>query len=257
MWSLVWTHLVRLLIAAVPFWLFSILIHNVAIVDTLWSLTFIAAAALYATDTTRSQLTFFLVCIWALRLSAHIGARLVWQHRGKEDWRYAAFRRHFGEKSYWWFSLFQVFWLQGVISVVVSLSLLGAMRNDGPKQLWALDYFAVVVWAIGFVFESVGDWQLWAFKSDPSNEGKVLRSGLFALTRHPNYFGDSCVHLAFFLLSAANGHPLLGFIGFALMTFLLLRVSGVTMLEKGLKKKKGAEFEQYQKQVASFVPFVF
>jgi steroid 5-alpha reductase family enzyme len=124
--------------------------------------------------------------IWGLRLTLYI----LWRNWGKgEDYRYQAWREQAGAK--WWWSFFKVFLLQGFLMWVISAPLLAAQISSTPARLTLIDFLAVLVWGVGFFFEAVGDWQLARFKADPSNKGKLLISGVWRYTRHPNYFGDA------------------------------------------------------------------
>ena len=136
---------------------------------------------------------------------------------------------------------------------LISSPLLGAQYDSIQQELTWLDFAGILVWCIGFIFEAGGDWQLARFKSDPSNKGKVLNTGFWKYTRHPNYFGDAAVWWGFALLcmSAGSFIPVLGTV---LMTALIIKVSGVALLEKSLKIKK-PEYEEYIKKTSSFIPW--
>lgn len=236
-------------------WVVSVLMRNASIVDLFWGVGFVLAVWVYfllTPDglTTRKWLVAVLTTIWGLRLSLY----LTWRNWGRpEDFRYQAFRRRYGPERYWWVSLFQVFLLQGVLLWLVSAPLLGAQLNMHGGGLTLLDWLAAGLWLVGFTFEAVGDWQLARFKADPDNAGKLLTSGLWRYTRHPNYFGDACVWWAFGLFSLAAGSvwPVLGSV---LMTILLLRVSGVSLLERTLTKSKPG-YEEYQRRTNAFFPW--
>ncbi len=197
----------------------------------------------------RKLLISTLVTIWGLRLAVHILLR----NWGKaEDFRYAAWRQEAGA-SWWWRSLFKVFLLQGAILWVVAAPLLAAQIHSHPARLTVLDWLAIAVWLIGFIFEAGGDWQLMRFKADPANRGKVLQSGLWRYTRHPNYFGDALQWWGFYLIALAGGG---GWTIFSpvLMTYLLVRVSGVAMLEKTLQEAKPG-YKEYIESTPAFVPW--
>ncbi|RME97198.1 MAG: DUF1295 domain-containing protein, partial [Chloroflexi bacterium] len=172
-------------------WLASLILRDASIVDPFWGTGFVITAWVYfsqAADLTsfRPWLVTMLVTVWGLRLSLHLLAR----NWGKgEDYRYQEFRRN-GGPAWWWQSYFKVFILQGVIMWIVSAPLLVA-QSGGPAGLTPLDYLGVAVWAIGFYFEAAGDFQLARFKANPANKGKLLTSGVWRYTRHPNYFGDA------------------------------------------------------------------
>ncbi|MCK6516192.1 DUF1295 domain-containing protein [Myxococcota bacterium] len=240
-----------MLAALTLLWLVSIPLSDVSIVDPAWGLTFAVQGTVWFTlgaDGGRASLALGLVWVWALRL----GLYLLWRRQGHgEDFRYQEFRRRFGPERYWWLSLFQVFWLQGGLSGLVGLTLLGAMMGDAP--LGWLDALGVAVWAFGFVFEAGGDWQLARFKADPANKGKLLTTGLWRYTRHPNYFGDACQWWGLALLCVAAGTPVAA-LGAVLMTWLIVKVSGVALLERSLERVKPG-YEDYTARTSAFVPW--
>ena len=187
-----------------------------------------------------------LTAIWALRLSLHISIRN-WGEG--EDARYQAIRRK-NEPNFAFKSLYIVFGLQGVLAWIISLPLLFAINGTSAPGL--LDSAALVLWLIGFVFEAGGDYQLMRFRSDPENKGKVLNTGLWRFTRHPNYFGDACIWWAFYLFAASAGAWWTIFAP-ALMTFLLLKVSGVRMLEKDIGERR-PDYAAYIASTNAFLP---
>ena len=136
---------------------------------------------------------------------------------------------------------------------LISAPLLGAQYFGQDKNLGILDYAGITIWITGFIFEAGGDYQLARFKADPSNKGKVLSSGLWHYTRHPNYFGDSAVWWGYGLLSLAAG-SLLPVLGSLLMTALIIKVSGVALLEKNLVEKK-QEYRDYIEKTSAFLPW--
>jgi steroid 5-alpha reductase family enzyme len=188
------------------------------------------------------------VSVWGLRLAGYLHHR----NSGKpEDFRYAAWRRKFGA-TWWWRSFFQVFALQGVIMYLLSVPLVTALNSNVCIESNALTLIGAAVWAIGLAFEATADFQLSSFKSDPQNKGKLMTHGLFAYTRHPNYFGDSVVWWGLWLLSLACGAAWWTIYSPALMSFLLVRVSGVAFLEHYMKKRPG--YDEYMRRTSSFVP---
>lgn len=234
-------------------WLISIKIRNVSIVDLFWGFGFVVAASVYFIFTkgfeTRKILLLSLVAIWGLRLSIY----LAWRNIGKgEDFRYQKFRKDFGEDRYWWYSFISVFLLQGVLMWLISAPLLGAQfyQDDG---LGILDFIGIAIWIIGFVFEAGGDMQLARFKANPANKGKVLSIGFWHYTRHPNYFGDAAVWFGYALicLSAGSYWPVLGTV---LMTALIIKVSGVALLEKTLNNTKPG-YQEYVRKTSAFIPW--
>lgn len=233
-------------------WLVSIRKHDVSIIDIFWGPAFLVAAItfhLHAPDASLPRQLFLgLVALWGLRLAAHIGAR----HNG-EDYRYQAMRAKIGP-SFVWRSLFRVFYLQAALVALICLPHLYIQVAPRPAQLVWSDYVALALFAIGFFFEAVGDWQLQRFRSDPANKGKVMRSGLWAYTRHPNYFGDATIWLAFFFAALASDGGFYSLPSFVLMTFFLLKVSGVGLLEKTIVHRR-PEYRDYIEATPAFVPW--
>lgn len=235
-------------------WLASVFLKNASIVDPFWGTGFIVLAGYYFWQTggwePRKFLVMALAVMWGLRLSFYLS----WRNTGKgEDFRYRQFRQKYGPHRYWWFSFFQVFLLQGVLLWIVSAPLLGAQFYSANAGFGILDGVAVLVWLAGFAFEAGGDLQLARFKANPANKGKLLDTGFWKYTRHPNYFGDAAVWWGFGLLSCAAGSyvPVLGSL---LMTVLLIKVSGVAMLERSLKKDK-PQYAEYIRRTPAFFPW--
>ncbi len=235
-------------------WLLSLILRDSSIVDIFWGTGFIIANGVYLALTpeglpARKWLVSLLLTVWGLRLSLHI-LRRNW--RKGEDYRYQKWRQEAGPK-WWWFSFFKVFLLQGALLWIISVPLLGAQISATPDKLTPLDLVAVLFWAVGFFFEAVGDWQLARFKADPANKGRVLRAGVWRYTRHPNYFGDALQWWAYYVIAAAAGafwtlySPII-------MTTLLLRVSGVALLEKTLKDTKPG-YREYVQTTSAFIPW--
>lgn len=234
-------------------WVISIVLKNVSIVDMFWGLGFVLVNTYYYfnTDTTPAKLILLLlVAVWGLRLSVY----LAWRNIGKpEDFRYQEFRKKYGEKNYWWISFFQTFLLQGILMAIISLPLLGINLYSTSQSLNFLDYLGILVWLVGFVFEAGGDMQLTRFKKDIANKGKVLNTGFWHYTRHPNYFGDSAVWWGFGLICISAGSYWF-VIGSVIMTLLIIKVSGVALLEKSLKDQK-PEYKDYILKTSSFIPW--
>lgn len=255
-----------LLAAAFLTWLLSVAKRNVAIVDSLWSLMFLLAALVYswvapafdapsgavheaaAAPLERRTLVVVLVAVWALRLAVYITARN-WGH--PEDYRYQAIRRR-NDPGFTWKSLYLVFVLQAVLAWVISLPLLGAAFGSAP--LGWLDAAGALLWLVGFVFEAGGDWQLARFKADPANKGKVMDRGFWRYTRHPNYFGDFCVWWGLYLVGLSAG-AWWALPGPLLMSVLLMRVSGVALLEKSIGKRRPG-YEEYIRRTNAFFPWL-
>lgn len=245
--------LLALSIAMSALWLLSLAVKDASIVDIFWGLGFVLiAAASYLVSAGfpgRKQLLLLLVIIWGLRLALY----LAWRNLGKgEDFRYQAMRKKYGP-GFSLISLFLVFGLQGALMWIISLPLQAAQLSPAPGRLIWLDWLGVILWLVGFGFEAIGDWQLARFKSNSKNKGKVLNQGLWALTRHPNYFGDALLWWGYFSIACAAG-AWWTIISPVLMTLLLLKVSGVALLEKSLSKTK-PEYQDYVQRTNAFFPW--
>lgn len=238
-----------LLIGALA-WAYAAGRRNVNIVDSLWSLFFFVAATVYLVAggqvIASSLLLFTLVALWSLRLSLHLALR----NAGKpEDRRYAAMRAanpRFNSQS-----LVTVFGLQAVLAWLISLPLAAALVT--PAAMQPLHLLALALFLVGFMFEAVADWQLVRFKADPGNAGRVLDRGLWRYSRHPNYFGEAVIWWSFYLFALASGAAWTVFAP-ALMTFLLLKVSGVTLLEKDIQDRR-PEYRRYKETTPAFFPW--
>jgi steroid 5-alpha reductase family enzyme len=233
-------------------WLLSLVLRDASIVDPVWPLGFVLVAwvVLSVADGNRARqwLLVAMVTVWGLRLSAH----LAWRKHGEpEDFRYQAMRKHWGPR-FPLISLVTVFALQGVLMWVVSLPVQLGQVPDSPG-LGALAAAGVLVWVVGFAFETIGDAQLTRFKSDPSSAGQVMDRGLWRYTRHPNYFGDACVWWGIALVAAESGLGAVGIVGAVVMTVLLRRVSGVPMLERSMAKRRPG-YDEYVSRTSPFVP---
>jgi len=243
-----------ILTASTLVWMISVRLRDASVADICWGLGFVLLAWLYCflspTLTPRSWLVAALMTLWGTRLSVHISRR----NRGnEEDPRYQAMRASHGQ-AFWWRSLFTVFWLQGAILWFVGLPLLVAVRAAQPAALTAVDALGMFLFAVGFGFESVGDYQLDRFRAEPSNRGSVLDTGLWRYTRHPNYFGDATLWWGMYAFAAVTPNGWLTVLSPALMTFLLTRVSGVTLLEQRLKASKPG-YRAYLARTPAFFPW--
>jgi len=235
---------------AVVAWLISVVRRDVSIVDSLWSLLFLLALLVYlavsGTTGPRGWLVTVMVAAWALRLSVYITVR---NHGEPEDRRYQAIRRN-NEPYFWFKSLYIVFLLQGFLAWVVCLPALAAVSGQTPPGL--LDFAGLALWLVGMYFEVVSDWQLARFRRGNREAGAVLDTGLWRYTRHPNYFGEALLWWGVYLIALSAGAwwtifaPLL-------MTFLLLRVSGVALLEKDIADRRPA-YRDYIRRTNAFIP---
>jgi steroid 5-alpha reductase family enzyme len=249
-----------LFLCALTVWLYmtawfilALLRKDNSLADVAWGLGFVLLAGLtlvrrneYAA---RQILVSGLVLFWGVRLAVHIVSRN--RMRG-EDPRYAAWRAKWG-RSFVPRSYLQVFLLQGVFLLVISLPII-TVNASPQKGLGWLDLAAALVWLLGFVFESVADRQLALFKKDPANRGKIMTSGLWKYTRHPNYFGEAVMWWGIFGLALSTRYGWLTVTSPLLITFLLRFVSGVPLLEK--KYRGSAEFEEYARRTNAFIPWL-
>jgi steroid 5-alpha reductase family enzyme len=235
-------------------WIASLILWNSSIVDIFWGVGFVMANWVYFALTpdgfaARKWLISILVTIWGFRLSLYI----LWRNWGKgEDFRYRKWREEAGGE-WWWRSFFKVFLLQGILLWIISAPLLAANIGATPAGLTILDFVAIPLWAIGFFFEAVGDLQMARFRANPANKGTVMNRGVWRYTRHPNYFGDATQWWAYYLVALAAG----GFFTIfspILMTTLLVRVSGVALLEKTLKDEIPG-YKEYMETTNAFIPW--
>ena len=234
-------------------WLVSLPKRDASIIDIFWGVSFVLLAWVYYAQGSqqglRQHLVPILVTIWGFRLAVFIA----WRNRGHgEDYRYAAMRQKFGAK-FPWLSLVIVFWLQAALAWVIAMPLFQVQRVAEPLALTWLDGLGLTLFLVGLFFEAVGDGQMARFKADPGNRGKVLDHGLWRYTRHPNYFGDATLWWGLSCFALATPGSLWILVSPVLMTFLLLRVSGVALLEKGLQKTKPA-YADYAHRTSAFFP---
>lgn len=231
-------------------WLLSLKLNNVAIVDSLWALMFLAAAMTYQYQSVeinlRSLILFSLVALWSIRLSLHLSIRN-WGE--PEDRRYQEIRAN-NQPNFEWKSLYLVFGLQAVLAWVISVPLLVAFSE--PVELSLYDLLPVALFTLGFIFESLADLQLLNFHFDRTRKTSVLRSGLWRYSRHPNYFGEFCIWWSFYLFALPAGGwwtlyaPIV-------MSFLLLKVSGVGLMEKNIPARR-PEYAEYMATTNAFFP---
>ncbi len=253
LWSIFVTNFFAVMVMMFGVWLLSLIKRDASIVDVFWGLGFVVVAWLTFLQADgylgRKILITLLTTLWGLRLAMHILIR-DWGHG--EDRRYQAWRAQYGAR-FWWVSLFTVFGLQGVLLWAISLILQVGQMSAIPARLVILDFLGTIVWTVGFIFEAVADWQLYRFKADPENKGKVMKKGLWAYSRHPNYFGESLIWWGLFLITLATPGSFWTVISPMVITFLLLKVSGVTLLEKTIVDSR-PEYRDYIESTSSFIP---
>jgi steroid 5-alpha reductase family enzyme len=243
--------LVVIIVLFTLLWLWSVRLQNTSIADVAWGPGILVIGLTYYFTSggfpLRAQLTLILLAVWALRLGAHLGLRMRLEG---EDFRHVRMRDEF-EESWSYLSYVRVFLLQAVVAWVVSLPIYFAIVSLVPPSLTLFDYVGVLLVVAGIFFEAVGDEQLRRFRADRANKGKVLDTGLWRYTRHPNYFGEALVWWGFGFIGLATG-GLPGLFGPAIFTYLLIYVSGVSFLESFLVAKPG--YIQYIGRTPAFMP---
>jgi steroid 5-alpha reductase family enzyme len=253
--SSLFSGLAATLVAVTLVWLLSLVKRDVSIVDIFWGFGFLGLSWFYRAlgpeVSSRHWLLLALVTIWGFRLALY----LLWRNWGQdEDPRYQTMRNYRGA-SFWWMSLFTIFFLQGVLIWLIATPLFVVQLSTGPPLWMWTDVLGLLFWSIGFFFETVGDWQLARFKADPANQGRVMRTGLWAYTRHPNYFGDAMVWWGYFLLALAVPGSLWTILSPLLMTVLLLKVSGVALLEQTITERR-PDYYDYSTRTNTFLPWL-
>jgi steroid 5-alpha reductase family enzyme len=234
-------------------WIISVRIHNVTVVDSLWGLGFVLVALntylLGNGFDGRRILVLSLTIIWGLRLAAH----LTWRNWGQnEDHRYGQWRKKSGPR-FWWISLFKVFWTQAIFLWIISLVLQQALVASQPAHFTVLDVAGAIIWSIGMVFEALGDWQLARFKANPDNRNRVMDQGLWAWSRHPNYFGEFLIWWGFFVISLSTPHGWWTITSPVIVSFVLLKMTGVPLTEAALKKRR-PDYAAYVRRTSIFFP---
>jgi steroid 5-alpha reductase family enzyme len=233
--------------------LVALRLHRHAVVDIAWGLGFAAVAlAAYAASSGEGHvvprtLALVLTVVWGARLALHIGLR----QRGKgEDPRYEELlSRADGHPGR--YALRHVYLPQGAVMWFVSLPVQVTMVERGGPSL--LTWLGIVVWVVGFAFESIGDRQLTRFRDDPSSKGQVLDTGLWRYTRHPNYFGDACVWWGLWLVASASWPGVLTVLSPLVMTWLLAKGTGKPLLEKDMSSRRPG-YADYVRRTSGFVP---
>lgn len=251
-WSIYFMSLLTISLFAILGWLLSLPRKNVTHVDSMWSVFFMIAAftvALHSNEVSlRGQIVLALVSMWALRLCLY----LTWRNWGPhEDHRYVQIRAN-NQPHFWLKSIYIIFGLQAILAWIISISLFGAVSSNTPLN--TIDYVGILLILFGFSWETIGDWQLSRFKANPDNKGKVLNTGLWRYSRHPNYFGECCIWWGLYLIAVAAGawwslaSPIL-------MTLLLLKVSGVSLLESTITERRPA-YADYINKTNAFLPWI-
>lgn len=243
--GLVWAYMTLWFLAAIR-------LRRNDLADIAWGPGFllIGLAALWQGGifSVRGWLVVGLVAAWALRLAVHVYRR----NRGKaEDYRYERWRQQWGR----WFyprTYLQVFLLQGLLMLVIALPAVLVNVRQGPSLGW-LDVLGLLIWLGGFIFETISDRQLAVFLADRKNRGRIMQSGLWRYSRHPNYFGEVAQWWGIWLITLSVAYGWLGILSPLLITVLIWRVSGIPLLEKKMADKPG--FAEYKKKTSIFFPW--
>ena len=235
---------------AIGTWAVSVMKRDVSIVDGIWSIMLLVAALIYSSNvdlyTDRSSLILTLVLVWAVRLSLHI---IIRNWGEPEDRRYRDIRDKY-EPLFALKSLGIIFIFQGLLAWIISMPLWAALTV--PTEIRPMDVFAIALWTVGMAFETVGDWQLTRFQSDPANRRKILDTGLWRYTRHPNYFGECVIWWGFYIFAIPVG-GWWTIIAPLLLTFMLLKFSGVSLLEESIVARRPA-YQEYIERTNAFIP---
>ncbi len=247
-------------------WLWSVLRKDAGVVDIMFGLGLIAIAAVALlqgqASGPRKLLLPILVGLWGLRLTLYVGWRnlIVGLPPGgelgeKEDRRYRAMRRKAGA-SFVWKSFFTVFMRRALIMWAISMPLQVSLATTGRRDLFWLDYLGFAVFGLGLALECVADWQLGNFRINPGSHGQVLTTGIWRYTRHPNYLGEAMVWWGLFLVAAGAGQAVF-YTAFAplLVTFLLVKVSGIPAIEEGMAARR-PPYRAYAERTSAFLPWL-
>ena len=242
--------LLAILVLTTCTWALSVIKRDVSIVDGLWSIMFLVAALVYSSNvdlyTSRSSLILTLVLLWAVRLSLHI---IIRNWGEPEDRRYRDIRQKY-EPNFALKSLGIIFIFQSLLAWIISMPLWASLTV--PVEIGALDTLAVTLWTVGMAFETAGDWQLARFQAHPANRGMVLNTGLWRYTRHPNYFGECVIWWGFYIFAIPVG-GWWTIIAPVLLTYMLLKFSGVSLLEETIVPRRPA-YREYIESTNAFIP---
>jgi steroid 5-alpha reductase family enzyme len=245
--------LLPMLVWALGWYLLSLIIQRNDFVDVAWGIGFVYIIFWQSFQTKPGLLQFVvngLISLWGLRLGIYLLVRNA--AKPQEDWRYLKWRKEWG-RSFYWRSFLQVYVLQTILMLIISIPIVLASISTSTISIWMLP--GMLLWCIGFYWQVVGDQQLKRFKSKAENKGHFIQAGLWAKSRHPNYFGEICMWWGIWLVVLPLTYGWLGIVSPLLITYLLLKVSGVPMLER--KYVGNSEFEDYQRRVPAVFPKLF
>lgn len=247
-----------LVTVALALWWLSVRIGDVSFVDAFWPLGMVLLTVLTCLQAEGSPARMFwitlLVAVWGLRLGGHLYLR--WRRQG-EDLRYAKLIGRTMAARRWSFArtaLVQVFAVQTALLFIVCLPAQIGQIPFQPSHTGMLAFLGKCLALLGIAFEAVSDWQLMRFREHPGSRNKVLDTGLWRYTRHPNYFGDVCFWWGIWLIAAESTAGLFSLVGPIVLTVLLTRVSGVPMLERGLTKTRPG-YADYVRRTPTFFPW--
>jgi len=248
-----------LAVAALTALLFVLVLYVVAlirrdntIIDIAWGpgILLISLTTLWSSGAVvgRQLLVLILVAIWAVRLGSHIFLRNTGQ---PEDFRHAALRQS-GGAHFWFLMFFRVFLLQGVLLIVLALPVIYLNATSGPGLSWR-DWIGAALWAVGFLWEAISDYQLARFRHHAANAGRILQTGLWKYSRHPNYFGEALLWWGIWSIASSVPGAWMTVIGPLAITLILLRVSGIPALES--RQRHNPEFREYARRTSAFIPW--
>lgn len=251
MFNVIIIEIIIIMIYMVVWFFIAQILKRNDIADVAWAVGFIVtaiSAMIFSNCTTqRGFLSLSLVVLWGVRLACHILLR----NQGKpEDARYKKWRQQWGKHALIR-AFFQIFILQGLLIIIISLPITIIITSK-QKSLGVFDFLGICIWSIGFAFEALGDYQLIKYKKNPANKGKIMTQGLWNYTRHPNYFGEVVLWWGIYLIALSVPKGWATILGPVTITYLILKVSGIPLLEE--KYKDNLEFQIYKKRTSVFFP---
>jgi steroid 5-alpha reductase family enzyme len=252
-----WITAAVLLACVLLLWLLSIRLRDTSIIDIFWGPAFgiVALVGFALADGHGVEARRTLVTVLTVAWAARLGVYLYWRNHGKgEDPRYTAAFRDRYKTNLQWHTLTKVFLLQGFLVWLISVPVQLAQYLVQPPALGPVAMAGAAIWAIGFLFEAVADWQLARFKGDPANRGRVLDNGLWHYSRHPNYFGNACLWWGLWLIACDHAIGIVTVFSPILMTHFLLNVTGKKLLEKRMSRAR-PEYADYVARTPGFFPW--
>lgn len=236
-------------------WLWAVKINNAGIVDVFWSYNFpvIAIICYFVGEGSveRKMLLCGMIILWGLRLGTYLLVR-VFGHLDREDVRYAKLRVDWAPNANAKF--FGFFMMQAVSNVILALPFIIVCQNTAPK-ISVIEYAGMVLWGGAVLGEAIADRQMQVFKKDPANKGKICNIGLWNYSRHPNYFFEWLIWVAYFIFALVSPYGWIGIVSPLIILYLLLKVTGIPMTEELMLRSRGEAFKEYQRTTSSFVPW--